>query len=73
VNRPTPARVEPFESDPVDPRSGRTARRWLRVLVALILAALVAAYVVYMSLGMPGMDHAAVRCNFGQIETTVVV
>ena len=37
----------------------RTSRRWLRVLLAATVAAILVAYVVYMSLGMPGMNHGA--------------
>ena len=40
--------------------TSRPRRRtwWLRLLIGIVVAALVVGYVVYMSLGMPGMDHS---------------
>lgn len=37
-----------------------TMPRWaVRVVIGVVIAALVIAYVVYMALGMPGMNHSA--------------
>lgn len=50
-------------------------RRWRtvwRLALALVVAGLVVAYVVYMLLGMPGMDHAGSVAPNAQVPAGVV-
>ena len=55
MNRPTSELNAATERPPAE-SSG--PRRWLRWVAALIVATLIVGYLLYMSLGMPGMNHS---------------